>query len=196
MSTQKNRDAKLRKKRLAKKAAVARRVAFQRDGRSGHVVAQNSTKGYNVAMIRDFLDHLLLEVRVQHKENVLMLRKLQSSNDLASSIKVANEPSPAEIEQFIKYQSQYESALIEANAFNDENATMAETTEVIRAVMEKNKERRDEQIGHLEALQELFDEALACAKLPFGFDRDGNRIQPCVVRNVRELIDEYRQQSK
>ena len=46
------------------------------------------------------------------------------------------------------------------------------------------------QIGHLEALQDLFAEALRCARHPFGIDKDGNPMQPQVVYSVRDLADQ------
>jgi hypothetical protein len=49
--------------------------------------------------------------------------------------------------------------------------------------------KRDEQIGHMEALQDLFKEALHCARLPFGIDQDGTPIQAEVVHSVGELAD-------
>ena len=93
------------------------------------------------------------------------------------------------VEQLAPFIGKYETALIPANAFNDEGATEEEIDLVMRAVLEANIAKRDEQIGHFEKLQELFEEALLCAKVPFGHAADGKPVQPTRSISVREFID-------
>ena len=76
-----------------------------------------------------------------------------------------------------------------ANAIDGEGVSEAEANGIMKLVLTRNAEKRDEQIGHLEALQELFDEALACAKQPFGHSQDGDVAAPHRVFRVREIID-------
>lgn len=191
MSRTKKNDLKRRKKLAARKAALARRIALQPNANGGGVaVIHPANKGYNVPMIRDFLEHLLLEVRCQQSENIKVLRGLDSAGNVEEAIASGNAPTSAVTEEFSKYLTRYESALIAANVFNSENATDAERREVMQVVLEKNIARREEQIGHLEALQELFEEALNCAKVPFGLDEQGNPVQPYVVHKVRKIVDD------
>lgn len=169
------------------------RTAIQRDGDKATVIHQATDKGYHVQMIRDFLDHLLLEVRVQHFENLKALRALDTTEELGSALRGQPVgPGDAIIQQFMKYQAQYNSCLVAAQAIDGTNASDTEMRAATIAVLTKNLEKRDEQIGHLEALQELFDEALACAKLPFGIGQDGQLVQPQNVFPVRQMMDSAR----
>lgn len=165
------------------------RTAVVHDGDKTTVITQRTNKGYDVQMIRDFLDHLLLEVRVQQFENLRSLKKLKATGDLDAARKAADETVPALVEQFAKYQRRYQTALIPATAIDGAGASEEEIRAFTTVALQKNIERRDEQIRHLEALQELFDEALLCAKVPYGFDKDGKPIQPVREFKVREVVD-------
>jgi hypothetical protein len=142
-------------------------------------------------MVRDFLDHLLLELRVQHSENLQSLRSLEGKADFSEAIEASAQTSPNLIEQFKKYHAKYETALLFADAIDNRGATEAETRDVAVAMLNAATERRDEQIGHMEALQELFDEAVMCARTPFGVSADGNAVQPIRSWPVREIINGY-----
>lgn len=183
------------KKRDKKADAIRRRLALDKrrkavksDGDTTTVYTHPTEKGYNVGMIRDFLDHLLLEVRVQMFENVKALRKLNETNDPSSAIAAAKEPSPALVEQFVAFHRKYETALLPSGALDGEGATAEEVAAVMKAMLQANIKKRDEQLGHLEALQELFDEALLCAKIPFADSPGGGVIQPLRTVKVREFF--------
>lgn len=168
-----------------------KRMARQRVGDQIHVIRQNNSKGYDVEMIRDFLEHLLLEVRVQHYENLMGLKIMEEHGDQRILREVADEhTSPALVEQFCKYHAKYQTQLILDHGIDGENATQAEIDIVTEAALGALTQKRDEQIGHLEALQELFDEALMCVKVPFGVSADGRVFGPRHVISVREWIDD------
>ena len=176
------------KLRVRAKANKARSVIV-RDGDKRTLIQQISTKGYDVPMLRDFIDHLLLEVRVQHYENQKLLNSLNAIDNLDQALKVASEISPKLVEQLRPFQKKYLSALITCNVIDRTNAREAEAKVVITVLIKQLLARRDEQIGHLEALRELFEEALNCAKMPFGLDQNGHLVQPLVVHSVREIAD-------
>jgi hypothetical protein len=178
-----------RKRKLRERDGAKQRTAIVRDGEKRTVVQQHGPKGYDVQMIRDFLDHLLLEVRTQHYENLKLLTALGATDDLSTARKVTEEVSQKIVAQFVPYQQRYQSALIACNVIDRTNASDAEARAVTLAVAKAGLARRDEQIGHLEALKDLFDEALACARLPFGEDQHGRLVSPHVVHKVRELAD-------
>ncbi|MGE3408255.1 MAG: hypothetical protein AB7I37_15665 [Pirellulales bacterium] len=191
MSKSKKIDLKREKSAKPPKAALAKRIAIQSNENGERVaVIQHTTKGYDVPMIRDFLEHLLLEVRCQQAENIKVLRGLGSAESVEKAIASGHVSTPAVIEEFDKFREQYDSALVVATVFGVENATDDESREVMQVLLGKNIARREEQIGHLEALQDLFDEALSCAKLPFGTDEQGNPVQPFVEHEVRKIVDD------
>jgi hypothetical protein len=153
-----------------------------------------SSKGYDVEMIRDFLENLLLEVRVQHYENLTGLKMMEKHGDAEILREADNEiVSPALVEQLHKYGKKYQTQLTFADVIDRENATQTEINIVTEAFLGAATQKRDEQLGHLEALQELFDEALMCAKVPFGALSDGNVCRPTRVFCVREWIDQQNQ---
>ena len=189
MSKKSNDDRKRRKKLQRREQISKRRTAVQRDGDKRMVIQQGSDKGYNVEMIRDFLEQLLWEVRLQHFENVKSLRALDATQDLEGAFKAATETSATGVEQLVKFHKHYASGLVFNNYIDGRNASEAETTEYVKEFLKVNIQRRDEQVGHLEALQKLFEEALQCAKMPFGVDQEGHYIMPQIVHQVREAIE-------
>jgi hypothetical protein len=157
-----------------------------KDAQTGEVIGQNHP-GYNVPMIRDFIEHLLLECRVQQWEDMQGLKLLGES---AGPMSFAEQPvSDNLVEQLRPYIKKYVSALVPSHAFNGEGATPEEIRQCQIAFTKMNIQQRDEQIGHLEALEELFDEAFACAKVPFGISANGKPIQPLKEYSVREWVD-------
>jgi len=184
MTNRRNRKSQLRRSRR-------NRVVRQIEGDQTHIFCQTSSKGYDVEMIRDFLEHLLLEVRVQHYENLKGLQIMEKHGDVKILEAATDEiVSPALEEQLGKYVKKYETRLICMDVTNGENATQDEIDIVVEATLGAGKIKRDEQIGHLEALQELFDEVLMCAKVPFGVLSDGSLCRPTRVTQVREAIDQ------
>ena len=169
-----------------------RRAAKQRLGNQTHVFRHRNSKGYDVEMIRDFLEQLLLEVRVQHFENLKMLNLLKEHGDVGTACKIADETiSPSLVKQLQDFHKKYETQPIFGHAINGENATQDEINDVTEAYLEAMTQHRDEQIGHLEALQELFEESMTCLKLPFGISKEGHFCSPTRVLKVREWIDQY-----
>jgi hypothetical protein len=77
-----------------------------------------------------------------------------------------------------------------ASCIDTANASEAEAKQFAALIMKQMMETRDEQIGHLEALQELFEEALVCARTPFGSTPDGILVEPQRIFRVREIADQ------
>lgn len=186
----KDEKAKRRKVLREKKADERQRVVKYRAGKDTHVLKHPTGKGYDVNMVRDFLDHLLLEVRVQQYENQLALRGMEAGLD-ATSANDEVKAKEAKIidEQFTHYLKKYECALISTNVIDDKGATSEEKDRFVKKLYQLNIARREEQIGHLEALAGLFDEALSCAKYPFGPTADGNMAMPHRVWRVARYKD-------
>ncbi|HWL09726.1 MAG TPA: hypothetical protein VNQ76_15045 [Planctomicrobium sp.] len=179
------RKAQKRKVKLQKRQKSSReRIAIHHDGETRTLIQQHTDKGYDVQMVRDFLEQLLLELRVQHYENLKALRALESTNDMKQAYAAAAEPSDSIINQMTVFQSKYATALMASNVIDGDDATEREVKEFAKELLQTNIERRDSQIGHLEALQDLFEEALMCARVPFGIDRDGNPVGPQRVHRV------------
>jgi hypothetical protein len=180
-----------RKQKLRERAdAKRKRTVIVRDGDQRSVIKQGNNKGYPVQMIRDFLDHLLLEVRTQHYENQRALKALGSTDDLKSAMKLIEQSSEKLENQFLTYQERYQSALIARHVIDGKDVPEAVYKAAIVAVAKGMLAKRDEQIGHMEALQDLFKEALYCATLPFGVDGEGNPIQPEIFHKAREMADQ------
>lgn len=189
MSKKHDKEQHRRKKLRDREQGKQPRTAVVHNDGKRTVVRQGSTKGYDVEMIRDFLAHLLLEVRVQNFEQQKWLRTLAATDDLDATTKAMEQPSENLVRQFTEFQKKYQSALIPTTVFDRENASPAESKDVAVAVVTAIRRKRDEQIGHLEALTDLFEEALRCARLPFGVDDKGNPIEAQRVYKVRELLD-------
>lgn len=179
-----NKNKKLRECRREKS-----RVAVQHEGTTKTVFEQQHP-GYDVQMIRDFLEQLLLELRVQQYENVKALRSIRSNGDLRAAVRAAEEPSPALIEQLAGFHAKYSATLLPANEIDGEGATNEEINGFVEGFLIRVIEMRDAEIGHLEALQDVIDEALLTAKLPVGVTRNGDVVQPRRVHRIREIVDE------
>jgi len=183
------------KRKSRKRAAQARRRQARRkvaqlmnDG-TKLVVEHPTTKGYDVQMIQDFLDHLLIELRVQLWENVVTLRKLDETGDLSVALQAQKEPIEGIDEQLVHYVAKYETALIYASAFDFDGVPDELIPVITKKFMSSRIKQRDEQLGHLEALSDLFDEALQCAKLPFGKTEDGKLIQPMLKIKATDFLE-------
>ena len=174
----------------AREQAKKRRAAIIRNGEKKIVVEQGNTKGYNLLEIRDFLDQLLLELRAQHYENQNILKALKATDDLQSAIKSGQEVSEKLVNQLANYYERYQTSLIVSHGFDHRNATDAESKVVMTEILKAKLEKRDTQLGHLEALQDLFEEVFSCAQLPCGVDKDGNVIQAGAICSVREIMDQ------
>lgn len=170
------------------KSHQKRRRAMQIDKGKRTYIESSGPEGYNVEMIRDFFDHLLLELRTQLFEYVTLVRKHEASDNVGS-LSVQPDYAPALAGEFTKYIEKYASALIHVISIKRENETAAEALEARMLILKQRIELRDKQIGHLEALRDLFDEALLCAKLPFGMTKDGEAAQPMLEYSVREVLD-------
>ena len=190
MSNKHDKDNRRKKKVREREKAKKQRTAIVHDGESRTVIRQGNTKGYDIEMIRDFLDHLLLELRVQDFENQKLLKNLQATDDLKSAMGVTKEISNSLVQKLAPFKEKYQTVLLRADTLDGKNATESEVKGVMAAILKGMHDKRDEQIGHLEALQDLFVEALHCARLPFGVDKKGNAIYAQVVHNVRNLADD------
>jgi hypothetical protein len=104
-------------------------------------------KGYDVPMIRDFLDHLLWEVRIVHFESTAAPGTIN----------------PELGEQLKKYMSKYHCALMRATDLVGEGLPEATFQRAARYWRTARQEVTASQIAHLEGLQGLFREAMDCA---------------------------------
>lgn len=105
---------------------------------------------YDVPMIRDFLGHLLSELRISHYEWVRAAR---------------GEPNPVSqplVDELSAWERRRPALGLLLTVYSP--ADLPEN--VRRAWARKRADRRDEQLRHLEALASLFDEALTCAAVP------------------------------
>lgn len=90
----KTRQVKIERKRSKR----INRKAKQMIGRQTHVFQQGNNKGYDVEMIRDCLDQLLLEIRVQHHENLKCISELKKHENLKDlSEKLDKDVSPPSV---------------------------------------------------------------------------------------------------
>jgi hypothetical protein len=108
-------------------------------------------------MIRDFLDHLLWEVRTFHLEAMQRVE-----NPLRKDHPVNQELA----DQLSKYYAKYGRWLLPATAIRIDRVTEEEAADVIRGIYGAKAQVYEEWIQHLEELQGLFCGALKCATLP------------------------------
>lgn len=93
------------------------------------------------------------------------------------------------LQQFTTYQSKYGSTLILADQINSDGAGEEETNAYAMDLLRRKANERDEQLGHLEALKRLFEEALQCTTLRFGVTADGHAGPPTRMHHVRGGCD-------
>lgn len=148
------------------------RAAIEHDENQSTLITQYSPR-YDVEMIRDFLDQLLLELRVQQYEYVKALRSLRLNKDYSLAKSAAAETSPELVKQLASYHLVYCPLLRTAIVIDEEGVCDEETKAFTENYLSRNIEERDAEIGHLEALQEVIDEALLTAKLTFGVSKGG-----------------------
>jgi hypothetical protein len=98
-------------------------------------------------MIRDFLDHLLWEVRIVNFESTAAPGTIN----------------PELGEQLKKYMAKYHCGLLAAMDVGWDGIPEAERQQAARDFRAARQEASASQIAHLEALQGLFREALQCA---------------------------------
>jgi hypothetical protein len=109
--------------------------------------------------------------------------------DVQEGFAKAAEPQQALQEKLIKYLCEYPCFLIGATAIDGEDADEDEITNVTAALLKFNIKRRDEQIGHLERLRDLFDEALQCAEASSAVFAARKIPERERVISVRKIID-------
>jgi len=108
-------------------------------------------RNYDVEMIRDFLDHLMWELRIIHFENT--------------------NPSGADhgelMSQIQKYQQEYRGskALMAIMTMATEGYSLADVERARRNFRRVRAVQMEEAIQHLEELAPIFEEALACAAM-------------------------------
>jgi hypothetical protein len=106
-------------------------------------------------MIRDFFDHLLWELRINHDE-------LQAAQHGGQPI------NPELVDQLEKYIKKRSTSSLLASLFmqDREGATSEEIERNQRACAAAKLRIREEQLAHMEALRALFSEAIECASHP------------------------------
>lgn len=112
--------------------------------------ATPTAKRYDVEMIRDFLDQLKLEVRLRQLEN------------LDGSAKTP----PELLAQLRKFADKYNAGLLLAWELIPEGCTKDEYDAVRDRLRQLRAEGRRLELEHLDALEDLFREALRCAQHP------------------------------
>ncbi len=106
-----------------------------------------SSKRYDVEMIRDFLDQLRLEVRLRMLEN----------------LEAPGQKHPELLAELRKFAEKYDAGLLLAWDLRPEGCS-SEEYEAVREYLRKARgEGRRLQLEHLNALEDLFGEALRCA---------------------------------
>jgi hypothetical protein len=104
-------------------------------------------KRYDVEMIRDFLDQLRLEVRLRMLEN----------------LEQPDQKHPELLAELRKFAEKYDAGLLLAWDLRPEGCS-SEEYEAVRDYLRKARaEGRKLQLEHLNALEDLFGEALRCA---------------------------------
>lgn len=102
---------------------------------------------YDAEMIRDFLDNLAIEVRMNHFEN-------------------ASEPtglvSEEMVEELKPYLAKYNTALLVSDVVGQGEVSEEERQRAIQILRSRTASTREQQLRHLEALKPLFAEALVC----------------------------------
>lgn len=166
-----------------KRREEARRRAVMWDGNTRAEYTQ-AAGGYDAKMIRDFLDHLLLELRVQLFENTHTLRALKARNQHVEGGVV----SLSLVEKLRPYYQKYNAVPITSTEYDRTGCSDEEVKEGLAILVELLCRERDEQIGHLEALQPLFEEALKCIASPFGHGEHGEFIRPARLVHLAELL--------
>lgn len=130
-------------------------------------MATKTKSPYNVGMIRDFLDHLLWELRIAHYENT------RDDPDITN---------PEFIEILEKYQKRHGAVLWTANEIIVKGTTEEEQHQWMPHIKEYFAALHMEAIEHLEALQPVFENALRCAAM-------GSKAFPVRTISLREFID-------
>ena len=107
---------------------------------------------YDLEMIQDFPDHLLWEVRITHYEHTTP--QLGTTN-------------PELVDQLQKYQKKYHLlGLLFFQEFDKDLPTEAANEAAMHRFRRQQARKRQEQLAHLEALQEQFQEVLVAAEHP------------------------------
>src|SRR5580765_86540 len=110
-------------------------------------IVEDCDMGYDATMIRDFLDQLSLEVRMNHFENASEPQGLVSEEM---------------VEELKPYLAKYKNGLLVANALGPGKVSDAERQRAMQILRSRTAKLREQQLSHLEALGSLFDEALTC----------------------------------
>ncbi len=130
-------------------------MATRKQKRGGGGAFQKPRAGYDVQMVRDFLEHLLWELRTAEYENT------------RDDPKIINPELAANLARCI--QKRGTAALWIAHRITHEGTTEEERRRwgpEVSAVLAKNLGKA---VHHLESLQDVFGLALWCAERPRGF---------------------------
>src|SRR5690606_38603207 len=123
--SKKDEDAKRRKQVREKKAEQRQRersAKFQQNGKT--MLLRQKVGTYDGEMIRDFFDHLMLELKNRHDEATVMLESLEAGDNwkIAYS-KSQSIKSPVDDELYRKYLTKYPCALLLTNSIDPRDAT-------------------------------------------------------------------------
>ena len=136
-------------------------------------------KGYDVRMIRDFLDHLNLELRLSHYGHERLIGN-----------PMGDKPANPELgEQLEKYRTKYERVLLLVDDFPPE--VMDPKYRLSHAQYHTQQAGlRDRQLKNLKAMQRLFKEALKCSSMPM-YGPDGQIKMPAKAIQTDKFLKAY-----
>ena len=193
----KDEDAKRRKAQKKLKAdrnQHERSVKFEQNGKT---MLLRQSGGYDVKMIRDFFDHLMLELKNRHDESTVMLESLEAGDPWKYAYAKSQAiETPVDDELYRKYLEKYRCALLATNAIDTKGATDEEITMFLKAQRSAMAESSFRMMECLKALEEQLDESLICARMPFS-PMEGGMITPTNqirvldhIEKIRKAIDE------
>jgi hypothetical protein len=133
--------------------------------RKEHGFARRRKGGYDVAMIRDFLDHLAWELRIGHFENTTAPGTIN----------------PELAEQLAKYIRKYHCGLLIGDVTSE-----SRDSEGFAKLRATRAQEREQQLNALESLTSLFDEALLCAS------KTGSLVFRQVDRGLTHAVEDTR----
>jgi hypothetical protein len=119
---------------------------------------QTKPQYYDVKMIREFLDHLTWELRTCLFELQQQITKPSMETPL----------NPELLDQLRKHMEKRQCVLLPTMDIDTTGTTESEAHTVVTAISRIEAELRQRQLGHLEAVAGLFEEAMNCAAGPPG----------------------------
>lgn len=181
---------KAQKKQQAQRKEQVRSAKFEQNGKT---MLLRQGGGYNVEMIRDFFDHLMLELKNRRDEAEVLLQSLEEGDPWRFAYSKSQKiTSPVDDELYSKYLGKYRCALLATNSINTEGASDEEIAMFLKAHRTSQIDTCDKMMACLQELEPQLDEALLCAKYPYSPMADGGMAAPTREFRVLDQIDDVR----